>query len=68
MPEWVQALATALPFRWMVEFPVEVAVGHLTAQEILIGYSFQAGWLLAMLLLLVSVWRAGVKQFSAVGG
>lgn len=68
MPGWVQALATALPFRWMVEFPVEVAVGHLTAQEILLGYTFQVGWLLALLALLVLVWRAGVRQFSAVGG
>lgn len=66
-PAFVQTLATVLPFRWMVYFPVELLLGRLTVQAALAGLGMQALWLGIILVLLNLVWRAGVRQFSAVG-
>jgi ABC-2 type transport system permease protein len=63
----IQVIAALLPFRWMVEFPVDLMLGHLTPVETLIGFAAQAVWLVLSLVLLRIVWRAGVRQYSAVG-
>ncbi|MFN8440523.1 MAG: ABC-2 family transporter protein [Caldilineaceae bacterium] len=67
MPQSVQMIANFLPFRWMIAFPIELTLGRLTPQEALIGFAMQTFWLIVALVALSLVWRAGVKQYSAVG-
>jgi ABC-2 type transport system permease protein len=67
LPPPIQTLATVLPFRWTVAFPVEVLLGRLTMRETLLGFVAQAVWLLLSLGLMTAVWRAGVRRYSAVG-
>jgi viologen exporter family transport system permease protein len=67
LPQPVQRVASALPFRWMVSFPVELALGRLTPAQALAGLGMQAVWLAASALVLRSVWRAGLRIYSAVG-
>jgi ABC-2 type transport system permease protein len=67
MPEFVQTLAAMLPFRWMLSFPLEILLGRVAVQEILIGYTVQLGWIAVVVTALLLAWRASVKQFSAVG-
>jgi ABC-2 type transport system permease protein len=52
----------------MVGFPVEVLAGQLSRAELRAGFALQAGWLLVAAVLLVILWRAGLKRYSAVGG
>jgi ABC-2 type transport system permease protein len=66
-PNFVQTLATVLPFRWMISFPVELLLGRLTVQAALAGLGMQTLWLVISLVILNRVWRAGVRQFAAVG-
>lgn len=66
-PFSVQVVATLLPFRWMIGFPVELLLGRLTPVEALEGFVAQGVWLLLGLALLKLVWRAGVRRYSAVG-
>jgi ABC-2 type transport system permease protein len=66
-PAVVQAVGAALPFRWMIAFPVELLLGNLTPAQTLIGFAAQAGWIGVGLLLVRLAWRAGVRQYSAVG-
>jgi ABC-2 type transport system permease protein len=68
LPGALKAAAAALPFRYMIGFPVEVLTGQLSAAEMWIGFAFQAGWLAVALALFAFLWRAGVKRYSAVGG
>jgi len=68
LPDLMQKIAVALPFRYMVGFPVEVLTGQLSAAELRTGFAFQAGWLLVALVVFVVVWRTGVRRYSAVGG
>lgn len=68
LPDAMQLAATALPFRYMVGFPVEILTGKLSTSEVLIGFALQGGWVLVALLLFRTVWRRGVRHYSAVGG
>ena len=67
MPDWVQTLASLLPFRWMVSFPVELFLGRLTVDQALNGFAAQGVWLLLGWGLLGLIWASGVKRYSAVG-
>jgi ABC-2 type transport system permease protein len=67
LPHSLQVAASLLPFRWMISFPVELLLGRLNARQALIGLAAQGAWLALGLLLLRTVWRAGVRVYSAVG-
>jgi ABC-2 type transport system permease protein len=68
LPGALQTAAMALPFRYMIGFPVEILTGQLSGVEMWTGFAFQAGWLAAALVLFATLWRAGVRRYSAVGG
>jgi ABC-2 type transport system permease protein len=68
LPGPLKTTATVLPFRYMLGFPVEVLIGQLTPVEVWHGLIIQAGWLGATLILFVTLWRTGLKRYSAVGG
>jgi ABC-2 type transport system permease protein len=67
LPDWLEQIATWLPFRYMLAFPVELLIGfHDTDQALrLLGvqWLFVGGTLIAAL----AVWRAGVRRFEAYG-
>jgi ABC-2 type transport system permease protein len=67
MPGIVQGIAFALPFRWMISFPIETVLGRLSLGEILGGYGAQLGWIVVALVVLRVGWRAGIRRYSAVG-
>lgn len=67
LPPAVQVLASLLPFRWMVAFPVETLQGRLSPTEIAAGLGAQIVWIALAWSLLQVGWRAGVKRYSAVG-
>ncbi len=68
LPDMMKNIALILPFRYMIGFPVEILTGQLAAAEIGLGFAIQAGWLAFTLIVFTLVWRAGLKQYSAVGG
>ena len=68
LPAGLRSAAIVLPFRYMVGFPVEVLTGQLDTSGLWTGFALQAGWLVIALTLSASVWRVGVKRYSAVGG
>ena len=68
LPHALQVTAAALPFRWMVAFPVELALGRLTPSETLVGLGAQLGWIAASGLLLAAIWPRALRRFSSVGG
>src|SRR5712692_5059426 len=68
LPGLLQFVAQVLPFRYMISFPVEVLLGHLSGVELLIGFGYQCVWFLVALTLFLVVWHRGVRHYSAVGG
>jgi ABC-2 type transport system permease protein len=68
LPGPLQTGAKILPFRYMLGFPVEVLTGQLDAAELQTGFAIQVGWLVLTFIVFVSVWRSGIKRYTAVGG
>jgi len=67
-PGWVTQLARALPFRYMLAFPVEMIIGLESRSRALAELSVQ--WLFVGLLLMgaLGAWHVGLRRFAAYGG
>ena len=52
---------------FMLGVPSDILRGGVEPAQGLLLVAVQAGWTLAMFLLLRVVWRAGVREYSAVG-
>jgi ABC-2 type transport system permease protein len=68
LPAQVVLIASILPFRWTLSFPVEVVLGQLSMEQVVIGLGIQALWLLAMSQIFRLIWAFGVRQYTAVAG
>ena len=67
-PGWLAGAASWLPFRYMLAFPVELAVGLLTRADALRLLGLQAAWIAGLGVAAAVSWRAGVRRFGAFGG
>src|SRR5262249_42975212 len=63
LPEWLRAIANALPFRFMVAFPIDLVLGKLSRAEALEGLALQVAWFGAGALLLAWLWPLAVRRF-----
>jgi len=68
LPGVLRMVSAALPFRYMLGFPVEILMGQLQPAQIWRGFALQGTWLAVALALYVALWRRGVRRYSAVGG
>ena len=68
LPSWLERISWLLPFRWVVWFPVELAMNRLSRDEIVTGFMMQALWLFVVLVFQRIVWLRGLRKFTAVGG
>ena len=67
MPDWIQTLSFALPFRWSIYFPIQVALGDITGRDLWIGYGMQLLWIGLAVGMLQLMWKRAVANYSAVG-
>ena len=68
LPGVLRTVSSVLPFRYMLGFPVEVLIGQLGPAEVWRGFLAQGSWLVVAVALYVTLWRLGVRRYSAVGG
>ena len=64
LPDWLQRIATVLPFRAMSYAPARLASGHF--EPVLLVE--QVGWLALLLAGATAVFRAGERRLQVVGG
>ena len=67
LPDWAQALASILPFRWAVAFPVDIALGTASARDMSVGFGMQILWIGLLLVALRLTWNRAASHYSAVG-
>jgi ABC-2 type transport system permease protein len=67
-PDWLIWVSSALPFRYSVGFPVEVAIGMLEPKQALIELGVQWAYVVATLVAALEAFRRGVARFGAFGG
>jgi ABC-2 type transport system permease protein len=68
LPLGLRAFGEALPFRALLGFPAEIMSANLDGTQILMGYGWQVLWISLFWLLVVFVWRAGIRRYTAIGG
>jgi ABC-2 type transport system permease protein len=64
-PPAVRRLAESTPFPWMLRFPAALLAGEPLAVGP--GLVVMVGWIALLLPLLLLLWRAGVRRYSAMG-
>lgn len=67
LPLPLQWFAAALPFKWIIWFPAAALMGTLGPGEIARGWLMQLFWLAAGVVVFRVMWRAGVREYAAVG-
>ncbi len=67
-PQWMQKAAHLLPFASLLAFPVETLMGLRDRHQALVGLGTQLGWTALGFVVLLVVWRRGLRRFAAYGG
>lgn len=67
MPPVIQTLAGYLPFQLTLYFPIELILGRMAPADIQRNFALAGVWLLVGIAFFWTVWREGVRRFSAVG-
>ncbi|MCU0482286.1 MAG: ABC-2 family transporter protein [Anaerolineae bacterium] len=68
LPPLMQQIAYLLPFRWFVSFPIEVLLGWIPTDQIIIGMGIQLVWIIALVTVSIGVWKLSLRRYGAVGG
>ncbi len=64
----VSKVLAFLPFKYTVNFPVDVLSGRVTGIELLAGFGLQILWIALLALLSVRLWKRGVNKYISAGG
>lgn len=66
-PLLIQRLLYALPFPYLLFFPLQVYLGKISGATMWGGILIASAWVVALLSLLNFVWNRGIKRYEAVG-
>jgi ABC-2 type transport system permease protein len=64
----VVAIMNFLPFKYTVNFPVDVLSGRVAGLDVLSGCMVQLVWIAALSFLSIRLWNIGQKKYVAAGG
>jgi len=67
-PPELQNIFSILPFKYLLNFPIEIYLGNLTKYEIIFGFTIQLIWIIFIYFLALIIWRLGLKHYQAYGG
>ena len=68
LPPTVEGFLQRLPFQYLLYFPASVYLDQLSQNQITQGVLTQIFWIIILFLLNKSVWKKGLRRFTAVGG
>jgi len=66
-PFWATVLK-ALPFQYLAYFPATVFLGKVEGEQLLYGLLGEAAWALTFIVLAGTLYRLGLRRYSAYGG
>lgn len=67
LPEPLRTIAYYLPFRLMMSFPIEIMMGRVAVNDILLGFGTAVIWIAVLFGTYRLLWARGIRQFSAFG-
>ncbi len=66
-PFWA-TLLKALPFQYLAYFPATIFLGKIQGEEVLYGLLGQLAWAVAFIVAARTLYRLGLRRYSAYGG
>lgn len=66
-PNWLKNIATALPYRYTLSFPIELLLNKLQTNQIIFGFIIQIVWIIGLIVLLKFLWRKALIKYQAYG-
>lgn len=67
LPPSLQKIAMALPFPYMIFFPVQVYLGKISGPAQVQGFATSTAWLILLYFLMRHVWNKGLRAYQAFG-
>lgn len=67
LPSWLTKIVYALPFSYMIDFPISIYLSRISNYRIYIGILIQLIWVFVFFLLSIFSWKIGVKNYDGVG-
>ncbi|MBC7327254.1 ABC-2 family transporter protein [bacterium] len=67
-PTFISRLFKALPFNYLLYFPIDIYLERLPFSSIFRGFLVEMVWIAFLQLLIAVVWRRGIRRYTAVGG
>lgn len=67
LPDWAEAAARLLPFRYTLAFAAEIFLNQLSRTEIAAGFGWMALWMAVWIGIARVLWRVGLRQYTGVG-
>jgi ABC-2 type transport system permease protein len=67
LPNTLQTIVMATPFPYLLYFPVQVYLGNITGNALIIGMLTMAFWTGALYFLMGRVWKKGLEAYEATG-
>lgn len=66
-PQWLRSVAEALPFAYMIYFPLISLLGQVSPSAMVRVLAGEIIWLLLFFILYSAMWRSGIKKFTGIG-
>lgn len=66
-PAWAMGFLNWQPFRFMLSFPLEVLLGTVSGNQLILGFALQMIWAAGFGWLCLFVWQRGLRSYSAIG-
>ncbi|CAN5169189.1 ABC-2 family transporter protein [soil metagenome] len=68
LPPFWSGLLKALPFQYMAYFPTMIFLGKIPGMDRVYGLLAELGWALAFIVLARTLYKTGLRRYSAYGG
>ena len=68
LPRDLYGVLRHLPWSYQTYLPMQIYLGKLGFGEAMAGLAGQAGWIAALFLLSLVLWKRGLRRYAAVGG
>ncbi len=67
MPGWARGVVDLQPFRYTLSFPIELVIGDLSGDGLMVGMLLQLTYPVLFLAGAMMLWRRGMRAYAAVG-
>ena len=66
-PSAIQKLFLMFPFHYFIYLPMKICLGKIILDQVYLEFLKEGGWIVALALINVAIWRKGIRHYVAMG-